>query len=69
MFKLFGAATEWICPENFPDLSGYPYVAIDLETKDPDLKSRGSGRCCWTRRNYWSCCSCRRLVRLLSNWT
>jgi len=40
---LFNAATEWICPENFPDLSGYPYIAIDLETKDPDLKTKGSG--------------------------
>ena len=40
---MFNAQTEWICPENFPDLSRYPYVAIDLETRDPDLKSRGSG--------------------------
>ena len=40
---MFNAQTEWICPENFPDLSAYPYVAIDLETHDPDLKSRGSG--------------------------
>ena len=40
---MFQAQTEWICPENFPDLSGYPYIAIDLETRDPDLKSRGSG--------------------------
>jgi len=40
---LFQAQTEWICPENFPDLSGYQYVAIDLETRDPNLKTRGSG--------------------------
>jgi DNA polymerase I-like protein with 3'-5' exonuclease and polymerase domains len=40
---LFQAQTEWICPESFPDLSGYQYVAIDLETKDPNLKTRGSG--------------------------
>ena len=40
---MFQAQTEWICPETFPDLSKYPYVAIDLETKDPNLKSRGSG--------------------------
>jgi DNA polymerase I-like protein with 3'-5' exonuclease and polymerase domains len=40
---MFEAQKEWICPENFPDLKGYQYVAIDLETKDPDLKSRGSG--------------------------
>jgi DNA polymerase I-like protein with 3'-5' exonuclease and polymerase domains len=40
---LFQAQTEWICPENFPDLSGYQYVAIDLETRDPNLKTMGSG--------------------------
>ena len=40
---MFQAQTEWICPENFPDLSGYQYVAIDLETRDPNLKTMGSG--------------------------
>jgi DNA polymerase I-like protein with 3'-5' exonuclease and polymerase domains len=40
---MFNAATEWTCPETFPDLSKYDYVAIDLETRDPNLKSRGSG--------------------------
>ena len=40
---MFSIQTEWDCPESFPDLSGEKYIAIDLETKDPDLKSRGSG--------------------------
>jgi DNA polymerase I-like protein with 3'-5' exonuclease and polymerase domains len=40
---MFEVQKEWICPENYPDLKGYKYIAIDLETKDPDLKSRGSG--------------------------
>jgi DNA polymerase I-like protein with 3'-5' exonuclease and polymerase domains len=40
---MFEAQKEWICPENYPDLKGYKYIAIDLETKDPDLKSKGSG--------------------------
>jgi DNA polymerase I-like protein with 3'-5' exonuclease and polymerase domains len=40
---IFEAQKEWICPENFPDLKGYKYIAIDLETRDPDLKVRGSG--------------------------
>jgi DNA polymerase I-like protein with 3'-5' exonuclease and polymerase domains len=40
---MFEAQKEWICPESFPDLKGYKYIAIDLETRDPDLKSRGSG--------------------------
>ncbi|MEK9738128.1 MAG: DNA polymerase [Euryarchaeota archaeon] len=40
---MFQAQTEWTCPDNFPDLSQAKYIAIDLETKDPNLKSRGSG--------------------------
>ena len=40
---MFTAQTEWDCPENFPDLSDAKYIAIDLETKDPDLKAKGSG--------------------------
>jgi DNA polymerase I-like protein with 3'-5' exonuclease and polymerase domains len=40
---IFEAQKEWICPENFPDLKNYKYIAIDLETRDPDLKVRGSG--------------------------
>ena len=40
---MFEAQKEWICPENFPNLKGYSHIAIDLETKDPDLKSMGSG--------------------------
>ncbi len=40
---MFEAQTEWISPESFPDLKGHKYIAIDLETRDPGLKSRGSG--------------------------
>ena len=40
---MFKAQTEWVCPETFPDLKEYKYIAIDLETRDPNLKSRGSG--------------------------
>ena len=40
---MFTAQTEWDCPGNFPDLSDAKYIAIDLETKDPDLRSKGSG--------------------------
>jgi DNA polymerase I-like protein with 3'-5' exonuclease and polymerase domains len=40
---MFEASTEWSAPENYPDLKGYKYIAIDLETKDPNLKTRGSG--------------------------
>ena len=40
---LFKPQTEWIPPETFPDLSKYSEIAIDLETKDPDLIKMGSG--------------------------
>jgi len=40
---IFEAQKEWTCPENFPDLSDAKYIAIDLETRDPNLKTRGSG--------------------------
>jgi DNA polymerase I-like protein with 3'-5' exonuclease and polymerase domains len=40
---LFKPQTEWLPPENFPDLSQHKEIAIDLETKDPDLRKMGSG--------------------------
>jgi DNA polymerase I-like protein with 3'-5' exonuclease and polymerase domains len=40
---IFEAQTEWIEPEEYPDLRSYDEIAIDLETRDPDLKSKGSG--------------------------
>jgi len=41
---LFKPQTEWLPPEDFPDLSKYDEIAIDLETKDPNLNIRmGSG--------------------------
>ena len=40
---MFTAQTEWIEPEEFPDLRQYDEIAVDLETRDPDLKSKGSG--------------------------
>ena len=40
---LFKPQTEWLPPEEFKDLSSYNEIAIDLETKDPNLKIMGSG--------------------------
>ena len=40
---LFTAQTEWIEPEEYPDLRQYDEIAVDLETRDPDLKIKGSG--------------------------
>jgi DNA polymerase I-like protein with 3'-5' exonuclease and polymerase domains len=35
--------TEWVMPNEYPDLRNAEEIAIDLETRDPDLKSKGSG--------------------------
>jgi DNA polymerase I-like protein with 3'-5' exonuclease and polymerase domains len=40
---MFSPQTEWLPPEEFPDLSKHTEIAIDLETKDPELKLMGSG--------------------------
>jgi hypothetical protein len=55
---LFTAQTEWVQPEEFPDLSKYNEISIDLETKDPDLKTKGSAvnkRSWGCRRHCYSC--------------
>ena len=39
----FNAQTEWVIPTEFPDLRQVDEIAIDLETKDPDLIKKGSG--------------------------
>lgn len=38
--------TDWIAPDSFPDLSKEKIIAIDLETRDPSLMTRGPG---WAR--------------------
>ena len=43
MKPIFKPQTEWLPPQDFPDLSSYSEIAIDLETKDPELKTMGSG--------------------------
>ena len=36
----FEAQTEWVKPTEFPDLRQVDEIAIDLETKDPNLKEK-----------------------------
>ena len=45
---LFKTESEWCAPDSLPDLSGEHEIAIDLETYDPDLKTKGSG---WPTKN------------------
>jgi DNA polymerase I-like protein with 3'-5' exonuclease and polymerase domains len=45
---LFKPPTEWVMPDGYPDLSSYEEIAIDLETKDPNLTTMGSG---WARKD------------------
>ena len=38
--------SDWVCPSEYPDLSHADCIAIDLETKDPNIKTLGPG---WPR--------------------
>ena len=40
---MFTPETEWVPPTNLPDLSQHKEIAIDLETRDPNLMTLGSG--------------------------
>ena len=40
---LFTPETEWVPPDHLPDLSSHAEIAIDLETRDPNLLTMGSG--------------------------
>jgi len=40
---MFTPKTEWVPPAELPDLSSAKQIAIDVETRDPDLKIMGAG--------------------------
>jgi DNA polymerase I-like protein with 3'-5' exonuclease and polymerase domains len=40
---MFTPKTEWVPPAELPDLSSAKQIAIDVETRDPDLKTMGAG--------------------------
>ena len=37
--KVHRMKSEWVMPDHFPDLVGYDEIAIDLETRDPNIKA------------------------------
>ena len=43
MKPIFKPQTEWLPPQDFPDLSVYSEIAIALEPNAPALKTIGSG--------------------------
>ena len=43
---LYAPKSEWVPPSEFPDLSKAKQIAIDLETRDPNLMKLGPG---WPR--------------------
>jgi DNA polymerase I-like protein with 3'-5' exonuclease and polymerase domains len=45
---LFIPENNWVPPEILPDFRGCDAIAMDNETKDPNLKERGSG---WARKD------------------
>jgi hypothetical protein len=40
---MFTNNPEWVPPDELPDLSSAKEIAIDLETRDPNLKNKGPG--------------------------
>ena len=40
---MFGPKSEWVPPAELPDIFDAKQIAIDVETKDPNLKSNGPG--------------------------
>ena len=45
---LFPPDSSWTVPEVLPDLSEAKEIAIDLETWDPNLRSKGAG---WAKKD------------------
>ena len=45
---LFQPKSEWTPPSEFPNLSEHKQICVDLETRDPHLKEKGSG---WPRND------------------
>lgn len=41
--NMFPPKSNWLPPDEFPDLSGAKLIAIDTETRDPNLKTKGPG--------------------------
>jgi len=39
----YAVQSNWTAPESFPDLSGAPMIAVDIESRDPNLKKFGPG--------------------------
>jgi len=46
--SMFARISEWLPPQNFPNLSEAKEIAIDLETCDPNMESLGPG---WPRND------------------
>ncbi len=44
-YSIAGVREDWSPPQSFPDLTAYSRIAIDLETRDPNLMRLGPGWC------------------------
>ncbi len=45
---MFAKPSEWVPPAEFPSIEGFDEIAIDTETRDPNLKTMGPG---WPRQD------------------
>ena len=41
--SMFAPKSEWVPPHELPDLSNCKQIAIDVETRDPNIKTKGPG--------------------------
>ena len=42
---------DWNIPTEYPDLTGYRQIAVDLETRDPAGMGASRWLCCWHCRS------------------
>ena len=40
---MFAPKSEWVPPHDLPDLTEAKRIAIDVETRDPNIKANGPG--------------------------
>ena len=51
--------SDWKAPESYPDLSDRSIIAVDLETRDPNIKTKGPGWATKDGESSRDSCSCR----------
>jgi hypothetical protein len=61
--------SDWIPPAEYPDLTNRSVISFDLETRDPNIKTKGPG---WATKDgeiVGIAVAADGFKRLFSNWT